>query len=125
MIIKTNRPIKYKGQWIQPGQIVDLDLPKKEIDGLMTSGVIGKNEVSGPASSDDGAGSGDNFDRAAAIEELSQVKGVNKDIAGALIDKGYKSIEDLQKASAEDLVEISGIGQKTSVSIIEDANEFE
>ena len=60
-----------------------------------------------------------------AVTELRQVKGVNKQIAGALYDAGIGSIDELKLMSIEQLIDISGIGESTAPEILEDAQDFE
>lgn len=58
------------------------------------------------------------------IAELSAVKGINTEIAQALINQGCHGILDLQAMSIEQLMGISGIGKKKAQTILSDANEF-
>jgi N utilization substance protein A len=45
--------------------------------------------------------------------DLETVEGIGPKTARALIEAGYKTVEDLKKATKEDLMSVKGIGQKT------------
>jgi KaiC/GvpD/RAD55 family RecA-like ATPase len=58
------------------------------------------------------------------LQELRQVPGVGEAKAETLLQAGYHSIKDLQKATVEDLSMVKGIGEKLAAKIIQGANEL-
>ena len=52
-------------------------------------------------------------------EGLETLKGVGPKTAEALAAAGFKTVEDLKKASADDLLAVKGIGKKTVEKIME------
>lgn len=51
------------------------------------------------------------------VSTLCNVDGVNMNIAEKLIDKGFKSVENLAEADLDKLTEIKGIGEKLAETI--------
>ena len=54
-------------------------------------------------------------------ESLVRLPGVGVSLADALYEKGFFSVEELSKASAEDLIQIRGIGNEKAFKLIESA----
>lgn len=54
-------------------------------------------------------------------ESLVRLPGVGVSLADALYEKGFFSVEELSKASAEDLIQIRGIGNEKALKLIEAA----
>lgn len=101
-----------------PGDSVDIE-DAKEAKRLVTLGVI---TPAAPVQEDSSNNTGKN---AEAIEELMQIEGVTKEIAISLIDVGYSSIADVQKAKVDDLValKIKYVGKATAEKLIAYAND--
>ena len=55
--------------------------------------------------------------------QVSDLEFVGEKIAARLYDSGYRSTSDLQKASAEDLLAIDGIGIATVYRLLDVENE--
>ncbi len=60
-----------------------------------------------------------------AIEGLKRLKGVGTSKAELLYENGYRSIQDLQGVSQEELCRLNGIGPSLSESILESLKELE
>jgi len=58
------------------------------------------------------------------IHEIYSIKGIEKKLRDKLIKAGYSSIESLKKVKVEDLVKISGIGEKKAKTIIEKIEKY-
>jgi len=59
-----------------------------------------------------------------SIEEFMEISGIGRSKAEALIEAGYKTIYDLQRASLEDLQEIQAIGEELAERIKDEVGEF-
>ena len=56
--------------------------------------------------------------------ELEEIKGIGKKTAEKLREAGYTSVEDISKASIEDLTAIEGIGEKLATRIKNEAEKL-
>jgi len=66
----------------------------------------------------------DEMGRAArATQEIRSLPGVGEKITSSLLEKGYRSLEQIVEASIEDLCAVPGIGEKTATKIQESARE--
>lgn len=127
MQVETVNMIKAGGEYLAPGSIVELD--QDEAVSLLEAGVV--KEIGEPVEEEEpdepenesGSESGD--DDLSPVEELCNVKGINEELAEALVEKGIDSIAALQKVNKNVLVEIPGIGKVTAERIIEDAKTFD
>lgn len=108
----------HDGKTHLPGETVVVE-DQKEAKRLIALGVIT------PALAKQEESSSHNDKNAEAIEELMQIEGVTKEIAVSLIDVGYSSIVDIQKAKVDDLValKIKYVGKATAEKLIAFANE--
>lgn len=59
------------------------------------------------------------------LEELRKIPGVGAAKADTLYEAGFHSLKDIQQASAEQLSEVKGIGEKLATKIIEGAREID
>jgi DNA-directed RNA polymerase subunit A" len=59
-----------------------------------------------------------------SIEEFMEISGIGRSKAEALIEAGYKTVYDLQRASLEDLQEIQAIGEELAERIKDEVGEF-
>jgi KaiC/GvpD/RAD55 family RecA-like ATPase len=59
-----------------------------------------------------------------SLEELRKIPGVGAAKADTLYEAGFHSLKDIQQASAEQLSEVKGIGEKLATKIIEGAREI-
>jgi len=50
---------------------------------------------------------------------IQAIEGIGPKTAEALSEAGYKTLEDLKKASKEELLKVKGIGEKTAEKILE------
>ncbi len=57
-------------------------------------------------------------------DELCQIDGVHTDIANALVNVGYETLDLVANATPADLEKISGIGSKSAPKIIQSAKEL-
>ncbi|HWG91459.1 MAG TPA: DNA-directed RNA polymerase subunit A'', partial [Candidatus Thermoplasmatota archaeon] len=64
------------------------------------------------------------FDLEETIEEFTELPGVGRSKAEALIEAGLKTRYDLQRASLEELAEIQGIGEELAERIKDEVGEF-
>ncbi|MBI4393603.1 MAG: DNA-directed RNA polymerase subunit A'' [Euryarchaeota archaeon] len=58
------------------------------------------------------------------IEEFTEIPGISKTKADALIEAGYKTIFDLQRATIEELAEVNGIGESLAELLKEHVGEY-
>lgn len=58
------------------------------------------------------------------IEEFTEIPGVSKTKADALIEAGYKTTFDLQRATIEELAEVTGIGESLAELVKEHVGEY-
>ncbi len=65
----------------------------------------------------------DNIDKEDKIKAFKDLKSVDKKTASLLYDNGYKSAEDISKASLKDLKKIKGLTQKTIKKIKKEIKE--
>jgi|Deesub1362A_J573_1020465.scaffolds.fasta_scaffold00258_34 large subunit ribosomal protein L32e len=56
--------------------------------------------------------------------ELTDIKGVGKKTAEKLVEAGFTTVDDLKKASVEDLVAVEGIGEKLAHKIKEEVERL-
>jgi DNA-directed RNA polymerase subunit A" len=59
-----------------------------------------------------------------SIEEFMEISGIGRSKAEALIEAGYKTVYDLQRASLDDLSEITAIGDELAERIKDEVGEF-
>ena len=59
-----------------------------------------------------------------SIEEFMEISGIGRSKAEALIEAGYKTLYDLQRATLEDLQEIPAIGEELAERIKDEVGEF-
>lgn len=59
-----------------------------------------------------------------SIEEFMEISGIGRSKAEALIEAGYKTVYDLQRASLDDLQEIPAIGEELAERIKDEVGEF-
>jgi DNA-directed RNA polymerase subunit A" len=59
-----------------------------------------------------------------SIEEFMEISGIGRSKAEALVEAGYKTLYDLQRASLEDLQEIAAIGEELAERIKDEVGEF-
>ena len=59
-----------------------------------------------------------------SIEEFMEISGIGRNKAEALIEAGYKTVYDLQRASLDDLSEIEAIGDELAERIKDEVGEF-
>lgn len=59
-----------------------------------------------------------------SIEEFMEISGIGRSKAEALIEAGYKTVYDLQRASLDDLSEIAAIGDELAERIKDEVGEF-
>jgi DNA-directed RNA polymerase subunit A" len=59
-----------------------------------------------------------------SIEEFMEISGIGRSKAEALIEAGYKTVYDLQRASLDDLQEIAAIGEELAERIKDEVGEF-
>lgn len=125
-LVKALVAIKYKGAWHNPATPssvfeMDDDLAKTMASKNQIAFVAELEEVQTNLAKDEE----DAAILAAQIEELTQIKGVDEDIAKAFIKLGFDSIEKLQQAEIEKIQRVKGVGKAKAKDIIDDANEFE
>ncbi|MFP3872119.1 MAG: InlB B-repeat-containing protein [Candidatus Aenigmatarchaeota archaeon] len=65
------------------------------------------------------------FTKEESVEELTRLEGVGTSTAEILFENGYRSVEDVKKAEAQELRNIKGIGPTLSDMIKESAEELE
>ncbi|HVL48301.1 MAG TPA: DNA-directed RNA polymerase subunit A'' [Candidatus Thermoplasmatota archaeon] len=58
------------------------------------------------------------------VEEFTEIPGVGRSKAEALVEAGYKTIYDLQRASLDELAEVQGIGEELAERIKDEVGEF-
>lgn len=136
MQIRLIKSVKLDTRWLMPGVIVDTD--KGEMTDEIAADLIKDKaaveigeegqpvpppapEVEEPEEDEEVDEEEEEFTPA---DELCQIDGVNNELANALVEAGYLSLEDVATADPKDLVKISGIGKKISVSIVESASEL-
>lgn len=59
-----------------------------------------------------------------SIEEFTEISGIGRSKAEALIEAGYKTVYDLQRATLDDLSEIPAIGDELAERIKDEVGEF-
>lgn len=59
-----------------------------------------------------------------SIEEFTEISGIGRSKAEALIEAGYKTVYDLQRASLDDLSEIEAIGDELAERIKDEVGEW-
>lgn len=59
-----------------------------------------------------------------SIEEFMEISGIGRSKAEALIEAGYKTLYDLQRATLDDLTEIPAIGDELAERIKDEVGEF-
>jgi N utilization substance protein A len=83
------------------------DIAKEKLDATLGGETTeGEKPVESPAPS------------APALEGLESIEGIGPKTAEALATAGYKSVEDLKKATKEELMAVKGVGQKTVEKIL-------
>jgi N utilization substance protein A len=89
------------------------DIVKEKLDSLGEGGEESAGE--------EAAVEGSEAAESAAVDTsgLEGIEGIGPKTAEALAAAGYKNLEDLKNASAEDLLNVKGIGKKTAEKIIE------
>lgn len=66
----------------------------------------------------------DDDDQTLVIAQLTEIDGINDDLAARLVDAGYQSIEAVANANPEDLQKVKGIGKKNVTDIMESAESL-
>ena len=59
-----------------------------------------------------------------SIEEFMEISGIGRSKAEALVEAGYKTVYDLQRASLDDLSEIAAVGDELAERIKDEVGEF-
>lgn len=111
----------------QPG--AELDLPDSEANRLLRLGAAEKVEIPSAApllpSDSEEDGNEEEFmseeEYAEILEQLSAIDGVNHNLAEALVEAGYQSLEVIAEADEKELVKLGGIGKKSVKKIIQSA----
>jgi DNA-directed RNA polymerase subunit A" len=58
------------------------------------------------------------------IEEFTELPGVGRSKAEALVEAGFKTVYDLQRATLEELADVNGIGEELAERIKDEVGEF-
>jgi predicted flap endonuclease-1-like 5' DNA nuclease len=123
MIIKLINAVKAGGHMNPPGSTVEMDdAEAKRLVGLGAAEFLPESSpVSEDIEPDEMEDSNDKSDD--VIDELTQLKGVNEDMAQRMIDAGINGIAQLLEMEPDALADlkISGIGIKKAEAIIADA----
>lgn len=69
--------------------------------------------------------SGPQAEEAAGPQELTEISGVGESKAEALLDAGFKSVDDIRAADQSDLSDVSGIGNALAARIKADVGDLE
>ena len=64
------------------------------------------------------------IDTEETLEEFTELPGVGRSKAEALVSGGFKTLYDLQRASLEELAEVEGIGEELSERIKDEVGEY-
>lgn len=121
MKVRTKNGVKYNGQYIKPGTVLEVE--DEVAEHLLSAGAAESAEaaVASPPPMVHKAPSAPESD---AVAELSQVEGVSKNVAKILIAQGITDIEGLQAKSEADLAAFKGISKKGAKRIAVDAARF-
>ncbi|GAF98383.1 unnamed protein product [marine sediment metagenome] len=114
--VQLTKPVKDGKEWKNPGAICDFaeDVARKLIRQHCATALVSPSSDVASGGDGDGATDGD------AVEKLTQIEGVNPDIASRLFEAGYKTVQDVEEARQKDLLAIKGIGRK-NVSVIQES----
>lgn len=117
MNVKMKVSCKNGGEYLKPGAVIEVS--DGEGKKLIRNGFADKVEEEVEPDESDTL-TDEEF--AELVEELTIIEGVNNEIAGALIDGGYQSVEAIADAEPKELADrVSGVGDKTAPRIIEAA----
>ncbi len=124
MKVKVLKTIKYSGEYYHENDVVEVE--EKYLNGLLSRGLVCKLEDNNIVEENvsDIEDDSDNLDEDNGNDDFCEINGINDDIAGALIDAGYKYYQDIVDASEKELTKISGIGKATAKTIKESASEL-
>lgn len=82
---------------------------------VSVSNIMTKKPVDNPTSTEDDFLSQEEYE--AILKELTQIDSVNDEIADQFMTVGIQSVEDVARASLDDLKKIKGIGEKSARKI--------
>jgi replicative superfamily II helicase len=122
--MKVPVQIEPRGKWLPAGTVLDIE--HDEAMKLIARNTATAVDGGDPFPSDDAGPVSrlTDVEMDEAIEELTQVKYINKKNVRAVIEAGYKNIEELQAATEEQIAAIPGIVAKHAKTIVTDAAEF-
>lgn len=122
MILKCLKSVKAGGTYYAPGSMIDLD-DGAEVKRLVSLRVVEYLPSESPQEVSEEVD--ETSPEISVVEELTQVAGVNADLAERMVKAGVTGIAMLQEMSPDELdaMDIKGIGAKTAAAIIKDAVE--
>lgn len=122
MILKCLKSVKAGGTYYAPGSMIDLD-DEAEVKRLVSLRVVEYLPSESPQEVSEEVD--ETSPEISVVEELTQVAGVNADLAERMVKAGVTGIAMLQEMSPDELdaMDIKGIGVKTAAAIIKDAVE--